>query len=116
MVPFELNDGNEKKGSTEVKITKGKEMSVEKEFERNSEGQESELISEYEIKRYTLNQFIDKYSPFRKTKKHILTKPNLELPDYIKPPYLIRKKTPKKEKEVRFYGYIEQDTSQYSIL
>lgn len=38
----------------------------------------------------------------------IFIEPNLELPDYIKPPYTILKKTPKKEKEVgKFKKFME---------
>lgn len=75
-------------------------MVVEKEVETNSKGQKSYKISVEEIRGYTLDQFIDKNPLFKIMKKQILTKPNNELPYYIKPPYLILKRKQKKEMQV----------------
>lgn len=75
-----------------------KEVAVEEDVEKNCEGEKSERSIEDEVKGYTLDQFINKDSPFRRTKKHILKESNPELPDYIKPPYPILKKTPRREK------------------
>lgn len=47
----------------------GKEMVVEKKVERNFEREKSELTIQNEVRGYTLNQFIDKNSPFKRTKK-----------------------------------------------
>lgn len=41
-----------------------------------------------------------KTHPLEGPRKKILNQPNLELPNYIKPPNLILKKKPKKEMEV----------------
>lgn len=62
----------EKKESSKVEKESGKELVVENEVEKNSEGEKSENNSDNEVKRYTLDQFIDKNPPFRRTKKHIL--------------------------------------------
>lgn len=64
------------------------------------EVEKSENNTDDEVKGYALNQLIDKNLPFQRTKKQILTEPNPELLDYIKPLYPILKKKPKKEIEV----------------
>lgn len=65
-------------------------------MEKNSARETSDKNSDDEVKGYTLDQLIDKNSPFRRTNKKILTKPNPELSYYIKPPYHILKKNQKK--------------------
>lgn len=42
-------------------------MAVEKEVEKNPEGEKSENNIDDEVKGHTLYQFIDKNSPFRRT-------------------------------------------------
>lgn len=48
----------------------------------------------------TLDKLIDKNSPLRRTKNQILNEPNHDLSYYVKPPYPILKKKPKKKMEV----------------
>lgn len=48
----------------------------------------------------TLDKFIDKDSPFRRTKNQIINELTSDLPDYIKPPYPFIKKKPKRDMEV----------------
>lgn len=48
----------------------------------------------------TLDKFIDKDSSFRRTKNQIINEPTPLLSDYIKPPYPLSKKRPKREMEV----------------
>lgn len=60
------------------------------------------------MKGETLHKFIDKDSPFRRTKKQIINEPNPDLPDYIKPPYPLIKKKPNRKLEVgKFKKFME---------
>lgn len=47
-------------------------------------GEKMEKKGDYEIKCRSFDQFIDKNSLWRRTKKQILSEPKLVLPDYIK--------------------------------
>lgn len=78
-----------KKESEKKGVTKG---DVEN---KKSEGEKSENKSNNEIKGCTLDQFIDKNSPWRREKKQILNDPNPVLPGYIKAlyPFLQKNKT-----------------------
>lgn len=73
------------------------------------EGDKSENEINDKVKGWTLNQFIDNNSPYRRTKKHILIDPNYVLPDYIKTPYPFLKDKHKKkdEKEEQFKNFKE---------
>lgn len=66
---------------------------MEKEEVRTA-SEESKNKGDREERGVTIEQLIDKNSPSRRTKKHILNYPNPELPNYIKPPYPIIKKKP----------------------
>lgn len=68
--------------------------------EPNSTHIEYEVFDETLEKGETLDKFIHKDSPFRRAKNQIINEPNPPLPDYIKPPYLLNKKKPKREMEV----------------
>lgn len=72
---------------------------VDKEVENNSEGGKSEGTNDGEVRGYTFDQFIEKNSPFRRTKKQILNEPNLDILDYIEPPYSILKKNKKRRRK-----------------
>lgn len=52
---------------------------------------------------HTLNQFIDRYSPLRKTKDQILDNLKPPLPDYVKPPYHVVKKKQKHDMKIGQY-------------
>lgn len=54
-------------------------------------------MSEEPVPGDTLDKLIDKNSPLKITKKKILNEPNPKLSYYVKPPYPILKKKPKKE-------------------
>lgn len=63
-----------------------KEVVVEKEVEKDSEGEKSENNGDEKVRGYTLDQFIGKNSSFRRTKEEIMNEPILELHDYINQP------------------------------
>lgn len=63
---------------------------------------EEDVSSETIVREETLEKFIDKDSPFRRTKK-IINEPNPYLPNYIKPHYPIIKKKLKREMEMRLF-------------
>ncbi|XP_050919368.1 uncharacterized protein LOC127136901 [Lathyrus oleraceus] len=65
--------------------------------------EESGNQGEKEERRVTLDQLIDKNSPWRRTEKQILTELNPPLPDYIKPPFLIIKKKLVQEDEALMF-------------
>lgn len=68
-----------------------KEDVIEKE-EDVIEKEESGNQGDEEEKGVTIDQLIDTNSLWRRTKKQVLSDPNPELPDYVKPPYPIFKK------------------------
>ncbi|XP_058754783.1 uncharacterized protein LOC131627943 [Vicia villosa] len=91
----------ENKESDEVVNKSEKEVVVvvvvEDKVGKYSEGEKSKDTSDDKVRGYTFDRFIDNNSPFRRTKEEILNERNPELPNYIKPPYPILKKTHKKE-------------------
>lgn len=58
--------------SREVEKENEKEVVTEEEVEKNSKEEKNEDTSEDEVRGCTLDQFIDKKSPFRRTKIQIL--------------------------------------------
>ncbi|CAI8589576.1 unnamed protein product [Vicia faba] len=72
-----------------------------------SEKEVSENASDSTEKGFTIDQLIDKNSPLRRTKKHILNDHSLEFPYYIKPPYHILKKKAKVEDAGLFQKFKE---------
>lgn len=78
--------GQIEKGDAEIV----KEDVIEKE-EEVIENEESNNQGNLEESWFTLDQLIDKNSPLRRAKKQVLSDPNPEWPDYIKPLYHITK-------------------------
>lgn len=76
------------------------EVVVKKEVEGKLEGEKSEEIGDEEVRGDTIDKFIYKNSPLKRTKKQILNEPNPELLDYITPSYPILKMKPKLEMKV----------------
>lgn len=68
----------------EEDFRENEEMKIEKEDSGNKGDQEERGA--------TIDQLIDKNSPWRRTKKHILNDSNPNLPDYLKTLYPIIKK------------------------
>lgn len=111
--------------SSQKIIGKGKEASeserkieedivVENEVDKISEGEKSENTSENEVKGLTLETFLDKDSPSIRNKKKIVNEPNSDPPDYVKTPYPILKKKPKKEMEVgQFKMFMDMQTKMH---
>ena len=56
------------------------------------EKEESNDLGDQEERGVSIDQLIDKNFPWRRTKRQVLSDPNPELSDYIKPPYTIIKK------------------------
>lgn len=87
----------------EVATNKGKEEIVEEVFieeeEVRIEKEKSNNQGDQEERGVTIEQLLDKNSPWIRAKNKILNQPNPELPNYIKPPYPIIKKKHLKEDE-----------------
>lgn len=75
-----------------------KKVVIENEVDEKPKGEKSEELGEEEVKGYTFDQFIDKNSLLKRTKKQILNESNPKLPDYIKPPYPIFKKIEERDR------------------
>lgn len=88
---------------------------VEQSSEKNEKPKpnlEDKVSSETIVRGKTLDKFIDKDSPFRRTNNQIINEPTLKLPDYIKPPYPFIKKKLKREMEVgKFKKFLEMLTA-----
>lgn len=76
------------------------EQSSEKDEETKTKPTEEGVSRETIVRGDKLDKFIDKDSPFRRTKQQIINEPNPDLPNYIKPPNPFIKKKPKREMEV----------------
>lgn len=76
------------------------EQGSEKDEETKTKPIEEEVSSEAIMRGETLDKFIDKDSPFRRTKQQITNEPTPDLPDYIKQRYPYIKKKLKREIEV----------------
>lgn len=89
-------------------ISVQKENNEKKRLEKSSEREENlkATATDEEVSREnskggkTFDKFIDKDLPFRRTKNHIINEPNPLFSDYIKPPYPLKKKKPKRELKV----------------
>ncbi|CAI8588122.1 unnamed protein product [Vicia faba] len=77
---------------------------IMEEVEVDNEQEVNENTSDSSFRGVINDQLIDRNSPSRRTKKHVLNDHSPELPHYIKSHYTIRKKKPKEENEVgNFY-------------
>lgn len=86
----------------------GEEMGTEKEESKNQ--------SDEAKKGVTIEQWIDKTSPWRRTKKKILNDLNPKLPDYIKPQYPIIDKKPLQEDEVRLFARFKEMLTTLQVI
>lgn len=68
-----------------------------------SEKEESGNQGDKEKSGVTIDELINKNSPYRRTKKQVLSEPNPELPEYIKPLYPIVKKKQVHEDVARMF-------------
>ena len=87
-----------KKGEAEIvkeNVIEKKEGGIGKEEIRHQGDKEERWV--------TIDQLIDKNSPWRRTKNQILNEPNPYLPDYIKPLYLIIEKKLVHEDEAEMF-------------
>ncbi|XP_050889027.1 uncharacterized protein LOC127094210 [Lathyrus oleraceus] len=92
------------------------EVLIEKD-DVGSEKEGSENQSDKVEKGVTIEQLIDKKSPWRRTKKQILNDHNPELPNCVKPPYPLIKKRPLQEDEAwLFTGFKEMLTKLQELL
>lgn len=92
---------NDKAGRVQEGETKNKE--------------ESENQGDKEKIRVTLDKFIDKNSPCKRTKEKILNEPNPPSPDYIKPPHLIIKKKMVHEDEARMFENFKEVLRKHQV-
>ena len=84
-----------------------KDGEIEKE-ESGNQGDEEE-------RGVTLDYFIDKNSPWKRTKDQIMNEPNPTLPDYIKPPYPIIKKKLVQEDEAWMFEKFKDMLKQLQV-
>lgn len=70
---------------------------------------------EQEERGFTLDQIIDKNSPWRRMKKQILTEPNPPLQDYVKPMYLIIKKKLVQDDEVGIFAKFKEMLATFQV-
>ncbi|XP_050909933.1 uncharacterized protein LOC127123788 [Lathyrus oleraceus] len=104
---FELITNRGENEIVEEDLMEKEELMTEREESKN-QGDQEEIGA-------TIEQLIDKNSSWRRTKKQILNYPNPELPDYIKPPYLIIKKKPLQEDEVKLFTKFKEMLATFQV-